>query len=303
MFTKLKLFRKRLDVSVELADNSSEQVSDALILKRRVGASLMELLMYIVIAAILAAAVISGAASLRGKAQTTTSVQTIQTYTDALQAASAVYPEIMKFTPTKPSGAIATLVEHINQQLDEQYRLEVLPGQTGSGLVAYSKIARDAWNNPFGLYVYFNDKRGTYNDSTGAPLSKSSSCIYMVIMSAGRNGTGGPVGYDGDNFDPATRDILSPANAVNNTDGIDDVGTIVRIMNGDIYVATFGQESSVLGDLKNTQWILGVPDVGICYDYEGNTQKTAISGGSIDEYPNALAITNDTTNRDYCKWN
>lgn len=266
-------------------------------MKRRKGTTMVELLGVMVVIAILAAIAIGGIGAARDNANETSAQSDIKTYTTAIQQVVMLHPEVMKFTAmpdgsTKPANAIETLVGYINDQMEEQWKFEVLPNATLSGGVATSTIKRDAWGNPYGLYIYMDDKATTYMDKAGATLKESDSCIYMAIVSAGKNATGGPVGHDGNNFDAETRKIATASAMVNNTDGADDLGVIIRVLNGDIYTATFGLDKTTLGSLKKIQWIFGVPSStgGICFDYTSETSKTPTTGGSIDLYYDSLQV-------------
>lgn len=260
--------------------------------KYRRGVTLVELLGVMAVVAILAAIAIGGITAARDSANETTVQSDIRTYQMAVQQALVQHPEIMKFTATKPANGVEVLVGYINDQIEEQWKFEVLTGATDSGGVAGSAIKRDAWGNPYGLYIYFDDKAPTYNDKTGAPLNDSNSCVYIVIVSAGKNSTGGPVGVTGDNYDATTRKIVSATAMVNNTDGKDDIGTIIRVLNGDIYTASFGVDKTTLGKLKNIQWIYGVPAStgGVNYDFTAESNKSASAAGSIDQYYDESAV-------------
>ena len=258
---------------------------------------MVELLGVMVVIAILAAIAIGGIGAARDNANETSAQSDIKTYTTAIQQVVMIHPEVMKFTAladgsTKPANAIETLVGYINDQMEEQWKFEVLPGATLSGGVATSTIKRDAWGNPYGLYIYMDEKTPTYIGKDGVAFKEADSCVYMAIVSAGKNATGGPVGHDGNNFEADTRKIASPAAMVNNTDGADDIGVIIRVLNGDIYTATFGLDKTTLGSLKGIQWIFGVPSStgGICFDYTTESNKTPTTGGSIDKYYDSLQI-------------
>lgn len=266
-------------------------------LQRRRGTTMVELLGVMVVIAILAAIAIGGIGAARDNANETSAQSDIKTYTTAIQQVVMIHPEVMKFTAladgsTKPANAIETLVGYINDQMEEQWKFEVLPGATLSGGVATSTIKRDAWGNPYGLYIYMDEKATTYIGKDDQALKEADSCVYMAIVSAGKNATGGPVGHDGNNFEADTRKIASASAMVNNTDGADDIGVIIRVLNGDIYTATFGLDKTILGSLKGIQWIFGVPSStgGICFDYTTESNKTATAGGSIDKYYDSLQI-------------
>lgn len=277
-------------------------------LQRRRGTTMVELLGVMVVIAILAAIAIGGIGAARDNANETSAQSDIKTYTTAIQQVVMIHPEVMKFTAlstpdangnmTKPANAIETLVGYINDQMEEQWKFEVLPNPDGSnkgllsGGVATSTIKRDAWGNPYGLYIYMDEKAPTYIGKDDQALKEADSCVYIAIVSAGKNATGGPVGHDGNNFEADTRKIASASAMVNNTDGADDIGVIIRVLNGDIYTATFGLDKTTLGSLKGIQWIFGVPSStgGICFDYTTESNKTATAGGSIDKYYDSLQI-------------
>lgn len=260
--------------------------------RHRRGATLIELLGVMAVIAIISVIAVGGITAARDSANETSVQSDIRTYQTAVQQALVQHPEIMKFTATKPANGVEVLVGYINDQIEEQWKFEILTGATDSGGVAGSSIKRDAWGNPYGLYIYFDDKAPTYNDNTGAPLNNSNSCVYIVVVSAGKNSTGGPVGITGDNYDATTRKIVSASAMVNNTDGKDDIGTIIRVLDGDVYTASFGLDKMTLGKLRGIQWIFGVPSStgGVNYDFTAASSKSAIAAGSIDQYYDQSAV-------------
>lgn len=262
--------------------------------KRRKGTNLIELLGVMAVIAIISVIAVGGITAARDSANETSVQSDIKVYQTAIQQVLMQHPEVMKFTAGKPANAVEVLVGYINDQLESQWKFSVLAGATDSGLVAGTDTKRDAWGNAYGLYVYFDDRAATYNDGNGAPLTDADSCVYMVVMSGGKNASGGPLGAAGDNYDATNRTLLSAAAGINNTDGKDDIGTIVRVLNSDVRTATFGQDSANLGKLKGIQWIFGVPSAsgGICHDFESASNKTPSSGGSIDQFYDSLSVTN-----------
>lgn len=261
------------------------------IFQKHRGMTLIELLGVMAVIAIISVIAIGGITAARDSANETSVQSDIRTYQTAVQQALVQHPEIMKFREGKPGDAAEVLMGYINDQLEEQWRFEApATASTDCGGIATSEIKRDAWNNPYGLYVYFDDQATSYTDKNGQPLKESDSCVYIVVASAGKNATGGPVGFDGNNLD-ADRKIASAAAMVNNTDGIDDIGTIVRVLNGNVYTATFGLEKATLGRLEGINWIFGDPKTagGICYDFAAATEKSGgtIKGGSLDDYYDA----------------
>lgn len=265
-----------------------------LLTKKRKGTNLIELLGVMAVIAIISVIAVGGITAARDSANETSVQSDIRVYQTAIQQVLMQHPEVMKFTATKPANAVEVLVGYVNDQLESQWKLSVLPGSTDSGLVAGTDTKRDAWGNPYGFYVYFDDRASTYTDANGAALSDADSVIYMAVVSGGKNASGGPLGVAGDNYDATTRQILSASAGVNNTDGQDDIGAIVRVLNSDVRTATFGQDSANLGKLSGIQWIFGVPSStgGICHDFETETDKTATMAGSIDQYYDSLSVTN-----------
>lgn len=163
-----------------------------------------------------------------------------------------------------------------------------------SGAIGYSTIKRDAWDMPYALYLYTDTNTTKYADKTGATLKDEASCLYLVIASAGKNSTGVGVGTTGDNISGEDNHIKAQGAMINNTDGVDDMGIIVRILNGDVYSATFGFEGATLGDLKGKNWIFGATNGtinGIYYDAAAQAPKTRVTeASSLDEYPNEAAL-------------
>lgn len=263
---------------------------------RRKGLTLIELLGVMAVVAIISAIAVGGITSARDAANETSVSSDIRTYQTAIQQVLVQHPEVMKFTANKPAKAASLFVEYLNSQLEELWKFEMLDDNADSGAIAGSAIKRDAWNNPYGLYIYFDDLAPKYTDGSNKALTPSDSCVYIVVCSAGKNSTGGPMGIDGANYKSDTRKITSTANMINNTDGVDDIGSIIRILNGDVYAATFGFDNATLGTLKGIQWIYGIPKEsagGINYDFAASgpgVEKTAATAGSLDKYYDSQAI-------------
>ena len=272
--------------------------------QKRRGMTLIELLGVMAVIAIISVIAVGGITAARDSANETSVQSDIRTYQTAIQQALVQHPEIMKFREGKPDDAAEVLMDYINDQLEEQWRFEApATPSTDCGGVGTSSIKRDAWNNPYGLYVYFDDQATTYDDKGGTALQESDSCVYIVVASAGKNATGGPVGTDGNNLDD-DRKIKSAADMVNNTDGIDDIGTIVRVLNGNVYTATFGLEKATLGRLEGFNWIFGNPktDGGILYDFENATEMDFSEGGSLDRYYDAGQLPNPESTPQIGAW-
>lgn len=262
-------------------------------MRARRGMTLIELLGVMAVIAIISVIAVGGITAARDSANETSVQSDIRTYQTAIQQVLVQHPEVMKFTATNPANAADLFVEYFNSQVEEQWKFDRLTTNIGSGGIATSSIKRDAWGNPYGLYIYFDDQAPLYKDKTGNALQDSDSCVYIVVASAGKNSTGGPVGADGTNFNADDRKIASAAAMVNNTDGVDDIGVIVRVLNGDVYTATFGLNKSTLGELEGIYWIFGVPssEGGIGFDFEAAASKKPTSGGSIDQYYDTGTLT------------
>lgn len=261
------------------------------------GMTLVELLGVMVVLAILAGISIGGISAARDNANTTSIISDLRTYDSALKQVFMLHPEIMKFTADKPANAIEKVVTYVNEQMESNWRFEVLSGVNGCGAVATSSIKRDAYGNAYTMYIYFDDKTPTYNRRDGTALVDSDSCVYIVIASPGKNSTGIGVGVNGDNYDATTKKIVNASLCVNNTDGIDDVGLICRILNGDTFSVTFGNDKAALGRLEKVQWCFGIPDAtgGIVHDFAVNTNITATNGGSIDQFYDNISMAALTT--------
>lgn len=273
-----------------------EKTQRLLKLKRK-AFSLVEILIAIVVIGILVALSIVAGTSAQNKARLAVARNDLDSMKNSVYQALLTYPEVMRYKDDDTNWA-TNLVEYINSELDDSWTLKMVPGNetnTVSGGIAYTETYRDPWGAPYGVYAYTDSHADVYRDETGAALSDSDSVLYIVIMSAGPNGTGGPMGYDGSNASGTTRDIVSSTAMVNNTDGIDDVGIIIRVLNGSTYYASFGFKDADLGTLEGDQWILGEIGAsaqgGIYRDFAGESSPTSIVyAGSLDHIPNAETL-------------
>lgn len=274
-------------------------------MKRRKGMTMVEMLGVMVVIAILSMIAIGGISAARDNANMTSVISDMRTYENSLKQVLMLHPEIMKYRPNKPAAAVETLLSYINEQMEEEWAFQLIGGgnsegggtittNTGNGAVATSTIKRDAWGNAYCLYMYFDDRTTTYRAKTedvtaGENLVESDSCMYIVIASPGKNSTGVGLGVDGNNFDATTKRLVDPTKCVNNTDGVDDIGLIIRILNGDVYACTFGTDKALLGKLSGIQWVFGVPDNngGVVHDFNDSNTTSTITptqGGSIDQF-------------------
>lgn len=268
--------------------------------KTKKGSTLVELIGVMIVIAIIAAIAIGGIIAARDRANVTNTQSDLRTYENAAKQVMMAYPDIMKYKDggTDPKAVLDLL----NAQLETEWQFTNEFGEgslsagnvANSGAIGYSTIKRDAWDMPYALYLYTDTNTTKYTGETGAALEDEDSCLYLVIASAGKNSTGVGVGTTGDNIYGEDNHIKAQDAMINNTDGVDDMGIIVRILNGDVYSATFGFEGSTLGVLKGKNWIFGATDGdlnGVYYDAAAQQSKTTVTeAGSLDEYPNEAAL-------------
>lgn len=259
---------------------------------RRKAFSLIELLVAVVVVGILVALSIVAGAAAQNKARLSVARNDLDSIKNSVYQALLAHPEVMKYRDDTSNWA-SELITFINSELDESWKLAPVPGNEGnavSGGIAYTETYRDPWDSPYGVYAYTDSHASVYRDETGAQLSDSDSALYIVICSAGSNGTGGPLGFDGTNVTGGTSDIASSTAMVNNSDGIDDVGIVIRVLNGSTYFASFGFDDGDLGNMKDNQWIFGEvggTQGGVYHDYQGESSPTGITyAGSLDHIPN-----------------
>lgn len=284
--------------------------------KLKQGTTLVELVIVMVVITIITLIAVGGTVIARDKAAITSTSSDLKAYENALRQTFMFHPEVMKFkdTTTVSGKDVADVVlEYVNEQLESEWKFtnefdtnnsgELMKGEAAtSGAIAYSLTKRDAWGKPYTLYMF------TDTHDTAYGLSQESSCMYLVVASSGKNSSGVGTGFGGDNFNETTGNLLKQDDAVLNTDGIDDVGVIIRILDGDIYSATFGFSEATLGTLKGLNWIFGGDSdksgsatVGIYYDADAQSpsEKTFTAGtdiaGSLDKYKTISSINADET--------
>lgn len=273
----------------------------------RKGFSLVELLIAVVVLGILSSMLIAAGTASQNKARMAVAQNDLDSIKNSVYQALMAHPNVMKMKDSNQT--FTSIINYLNSELDDAWRLDFVSGGTdgdgnaiastaGSGLIAQTATQRDPWGNPYGVYVYTNDHHSKYTNEDGTPLGSNDSCLYIVVTSAGRNATGGPMGQNGDNYDSTSGKYISSAAAVNNSDGIDDLGAIIRIKNGTLLTASFGTEQCTLGTLSGFQWIYGEPGTGggVLVDFNGaGTPKTAVAeAGSIDRYMNQDAVKQGT---------
>lgn len=273
----------------------------------RKGFSLVELLIAVVVLGILSSMLLAAGTASQNKARMAVAQNDLDSVKNSVYQALMAHPNVMKMKDDP--ATFTAIIGFLNSELDDAWRLEFVAGGTdadgnpisstaGSGLIAQTSTQRDPWGNPYGVYVYTNDHHTHYTDENGTPLGSNDSCVYIVVTSAGRNSTGGPLGQNGDNIDATTGKIISSAQAVNNSDGIDDLGVIIRIKNGTLLTASFGTEQCTLGTMKGYQWIYGQPGVGggilIDFNGSGEVKNSIVTAGSIDLYMDESSIKRGT---------
>ena len=238
--------------------------------KSKKGSTLVELIGVMIVIAIIAAIAVGGIIAARDRANVTNTRSDLRTYENAVKQVMMAYPNIMKYedaTTVDGDAAITHVIDLINAQLETEWKFTqkfdngTAAVENKSGAVAYSETKRDAWGMPYALYIY------TDSQDTAHGYTNKDSVLYLTIASAGKNSTGVGVGTQGKNINQTTGAITDQNAMINNTDGIDDMGLIVRIKNGDVYSATFGYEGATLGDLKDTYWVFGVAQTGTGVHY------------------------------------
>lgn len=256
-----------------------------IITKVRAGFSLVELLIAVVVLGILSSMLIAAGTASQSKARMSVAQNDLDSLKNSIYQGMMAHPNIMKMKDSEET--FKTVIDYMNSELDDAWQLERIGTPVNSGLVAYSRIHRNPWGNPYGVYVFTNDTHTAYLNEKGEALGAADSCMYIVVASAGRNGTGGPLGVGGANL--TTEGTLETSvKGVCNTDGIDDLGVILRIKNGTLMTASFGTDQSTLGALKDVQWIFGRPvgSGGHLYDFTGagteHNQPANAVAGSID---------------------
>lgn len=283
-----------------------------LLKKARKGFSLVELLIAVVVLGILGAMLIAAGTAAQNKARVSVASNDIDSVRNAVYTAFMMKPQVMQYTDGTANWA-QTVVNNINEELDENWQWELLPdvknadnGAPSSGPIAQTPRMRDPWNNPYTMYIYTDSFTTTYRDEAGTQnLPESDSVMYVVIASAGPNGTGVGMGYQGNIAVDATSGIAvdgSRANMVNNTDGIDDLGVVIRIRNGSTSMATFGWGAAAMGDMANTQWVFcghqGAGSYAVTGKYtkkDGSSiteSNPFTSGSSLDQFPNLEKLQN-----------
>lgn len=262
--------------------------------KARKGFSLVELLIAVVVLGILGAMLIAAGTAAQNKARVSVASNDIDSVRNAVYTAFMMKPQVMQFTDGTANWA-ETIVGNINEELDENWQWKVIPGAgTKSGPVAQTITMRDPWNNPYTMYIYTDTFTTLYSDESGTELKDQDSVVYVVIASAGPNGTGagmgetGTIGLSAINAGDATTGAAAIGNMVNNTDGIDDLGVVIRIRNGSTTMATFGWGAAALGDLNGKQWVFcgAVTDKVPAGVWTGEAAGKHTKGSSLDQYPN-----------------
>lgn len=273
----------------------------------RKGFSLVELLIAVVVLGILSSMLIAAGTASQNKARMAVAQNDLDSIKNSVYQALMAHPNVMKMKDD--TTTFTNIINYLNSELDDAWRLDFVGGGTdqdgnpvastaGSGLIAQTATQKDPWGNPYGVYVYTNDHHTKYTDESGQHLGSNDSCMYIVVTSAGRNATGGPMGQNGDNYDSTTGKILASNKAVNNSDGIDDLGVIIRIKNGTLLTASFGTEQCTLGTMAGYQWIYGEygTNGGIYVNFNDSNNPTSISeAGSIDKYMDQNSLVQGTS--------
>lgn len=233
--------------------------------KVRKGFSLVELLIAVVVLGILGAMLLAAGTAAQTKARVAVASNDIDSVRNAVYTAFTMKTSFMQMHDN--ATTFQAIVEAVNAELDENWEWEPIGGTAypaQSGAIAQTKMQRDPWGNPYTMYVYTDDHTTKYAAGRGElgasdydaqmnnHMTPADSCIYLVIASAGPNGTGVGMGSDGQNGFSGT--TATQAACVNNTDGIDDIGVVIRMLNGSTTMATFGWASAALGTLEFCNW-------------------------------------------------
>lgn len=281
----------------------------------RKGFSLVELLIAVVVLGILGAMLLAAGTAAQTKARVAVASNDIDSVRNAVYTAFTMKTSFMQMHDSE--ATFKSIVEAINAELDENWEWEPIGGgasyPASSGAVAQTKVQRDPWGNPYTMYIYTDDwtttyasgrggsgGTGTIADQMNTPLVDADSCIYLVIASAGPNGSGVGMGSDGQNgLAGGATPTASAANCVNNTDGIDDIGVVVRMLNGSTTMATFGWANASLGTLEFTNWYFcgqkaGASPAGVYTELQasgavgpyGSGGGATVAGSSLDLFPN-----------------
>ena len=272
-------------------------------LKKRKGSMSFEMIIVIMVIGVLALAAFGGGTALIDSSNVSVTSQDLEQYSNAVQTALMKNLEFQKWKDGD-ADKFEKIVQAINDELDDTWDFEA-PGTgdtaatvEGSGAMCGTITKRDAFGNAYGLYVFTDSQTPTYTDNEGKKLLSSDSCIYVAIVSAGKNSSGGPMGASGDNFNADDYTIKDVNAMVLNSDGVDDIGVIIRMRNGSVSSASFGQKSSNLGKLDDIQWVYGVKGTdgnGEYYNFVPNTEPAEIStnptiAGSLDQFPDVDQI-------------
>ncbi len=259
--------------------------------RARKGFSLVELLIAVVVLGILGAMLIAAGTAAQNKARISVASNDIDSARNAVYTALMMNPSVAQFTDAS-SGWQKSIVDMVNAELDETWQWDLLDatagaGTTGkSGAIAQTRTMRDPWDNPYTMFCYTDDFTEKYyadetsGNSVDAPthmLNKSDSSFVLVIASAGPNGTGVGAGLNGELGKGAVATgTPSAAEMINNTDGIDDIGVIMHLVNGSTTQATFGWSSATFGTLEHVNWYFC--SAGI------NGKFSVVTNGSAGDY-------------------
>lgn len=232
--------------------------------KARQGFSLVELLIAVVVLGILGAMLIAAGTAAQNKARVSVASNDIDSARNAVYTGLMMNPSLGQYTDANTTWK-KQLVDILNNELDESWQWDLINGEGGaSGAIAQTRTMRDPWKNPYTLFAYTDSFTETfYADETSgnnvsAPtekMKKSTSSMTLVIASAGPNGTGVGKGLNGEiGINGMEVQASDAAQMINNTDGIDDIGVIMQLVDGSTTQATFGWSAAAFGTLENVNW-------------------------------------------------
>lgn len=197
--------------------------------KQRKGFSLVELVVVILIIAILAVAVFAGGSAVIKKSQVSRTTSDLHNFSVAVEAVLNENPGVANIsTDSAANHEITAIMDKLNTNLPEDYKLKKITGDQTSGNITYDYagadggtyiIAKskktDSWDNPY--YVVFD---ATDRNSNGK------SDFFITVVSAGPDAK---TDVDG---------VIGGSNTLASGKA-DDVFLLVQYTDGDVTAVTY----------------------------------------------------------------